>query len=174
MSLTVLACFALIDSAMSAKTRLSQRLASQPNSNQLPPNPCSCLWATYIMPDFLILLCLYFWNDVQLENDWCGSSVKCQRERLAHPRHPGASETKVLSQPPCLSTPLQQPQANYCRSEKGSLVIQAVWLVSSSLSPSPGRRSATEFTQCNARNFIHMMAVIDAYSLIGVCLNEVA
>ncbi|KAL1271019.1 hypothetical protein QQF64_030035 [Cirrhinus molitorella] len=67
MSLTVLACFALVDSATSAKIRLSHRLASQPNANQLPLNPCRCLRATYTMPDALILLCLYFWNDVQLE-----------------------------------------------------------------------------------------------------------
>lgn len=90
----------------------SHRLASQPNAVQLPPNPCSCLQAAYIMPDALIWLCLYFWKHVLLEGERCGSSVKCQRERLAHPRHPGASEMKVLSQPPCLSTPLQQPWAN--------------------------------------------------------------
>lgn len=112
MSLTVLACFAPIDSTASAKITLSHRLASQPNAVQLPPNPCSCLQAAYIMPDALIWLCLYFWNHVLLEGERCGSSVKCQRERLAHPRHPGASEMKVLSLPPCLSTPLQQPWAN--------------------------------------------------------------
>ncbi len=92
-----------------------------------------------------------FWNYVQSEDEQCGSSVKCQRERLAHPRHPGASETRVLSQPPCLSTSLQRPWANSifgripCNPSRLAYVIITF--------PLPGRVSTTVFTRCHARDF---------------------
>ncbi len=106
-----------------------------------------------------------FWNYVQSEDEQCGSSVKCQRERLAHPRHPGASETRVLSQPPCLSTHRFSGHG-LIRSLEGSLVIQAVWLMSSSLSPS----QATYQQQYShgitpGISYLSMLPVIDAYSV---------